>query len=46
MKGDIDEIGAEEDMKEESLEELRQKMIDENYELDQYKRLLQIINER
>ena len=33
MKGDIDEIGVEEDYKEEP-EDIRQKLIDENFELD------------
>lgn len=46
MKGDMDEIGMEEDMKEESEAEIREKMLKENYQLDQYKRLLQIINEK
>ena len=31
MKGDMDEIGMEEDMKEESEAEIREKMLKENY---------------
>ena len=46
MKGDMDEIGMEEDMKDESEAEIRERMLNENYQLDQYKRLLQIINEK
>ena len=46
MIGDVDDIGMDEDLKEEEPEDLRQKLVDENYQLDNYKRLLQIINER
>ena len=46
MKGDVDEIGMDEDYKEESETETRQKLVNENFQLDQYKRLLQVIHER